>query len=711
MVLGLDLFISLFSNLAVFIALVSLYRSFSKQKPKESWVRRQFVLGLIFGAFAVICMHAKIPVSPGVIVDQRNAIVALGGAFSGPLAAIISATCAGSYRLYLGGEGALAGFIGVFLAATSGIVLYAYKDSFTTLPRAIFSSVFVVFVVLPGFLFYKDFVTGLALLKAMLLPYGLAIFFGVLLVGMLLRREEERYAMELVHRDTERKYRDLVENTFDLVGSVDAKGKYTYVNHMSESILGLAPEECLGVSAIDHIYAEDKERVKKWFYECVEAKTLRDKLEVRMVNVCSGNVTDVMWSASFHYDDEGVFIGGGGIARDMTKRKRAEEAMRHEIARRKALMDIARDGIAIINQQHKVVDANKSFANMLGYTMEEILSLHSWDWDAKHTEEEIRRDFSDMHSANLTFETRHRRKDGTEYDAEIGVSGVLIDEESFVFTVTRDVTERNRTQEYLMQTEKMMSVGGLAAGIAHEINNPLACISGGAQNLKRRLFEEIAVNVSVAEECGISFEAVQAYARIRGLPRIFQGIIDAADRASGIVRNLLDFSRKGDNTFVANDLGTLLDGTVGLISSDFDLKKNYDFRSIEIRRDYEADVHCECEAGQIRQVFLNLIKNAVQAMAEKEFNGLKPCITLSIRRGNGMAVVEIEDNGPGLPEDCIKRIFEPFYTTKPPGQGTGLGLSLSYFIITTQHDGRINAVSCPGEWTRFVIELPVVHEA
>jgi LytS/YehU family sensor histidine kinase len=182
MVLGVDLFFSLFNNLAIFIALVGVYGYLIVQLKPSTWYKRQFLLGLTFGLFAIGCMYAKIPVFEGVIVDQRNAIIALSGFFGGPLAAYLSAAFAGAFRLYLGGQGALAGVIGVTLAATSGVLLSRRNKPFGSVPRAATSAFLATLFILPGFLFVKDFQTGLTLLKSMSAPYGLAIFLGIFIV-------------------------------------------------------------------------------------------------------------------------------------------------------------------------------------------------------------------------------------------------------------------------------------------------------------------------------------------------------------------------------------------------------------------------------------------------------------------------------------------------------------------------------------------------
>ena len=153
----------------------------------------------------------------------------------------------------------------------------------------------------------------------------------------------------------------------------------------------------------------------------------------------------------------------------------------------------------------------------------------------------------------------------------------------------------------------------------------------------------------------------------------------------------------------------LLDRTVELASSDYDLRKKYDFRHIDIVREYQANIPAvQCEETNIQQVFLNILKNGAQAMAGYQAaTHYKPRFTLRVKRNGEMVRVEIGDNGPGMEEEVRKRVFEPFYSTKSAGLGTGLGLSISYFIITHNYHGTIAVESAPGKGTNFIIQLPL----
>jgi signal transduction histidine kinase len=169
---------------------------------------------------------------------------------------------------------------------------------------------------------------------------------------------------------------------------------------------------------------------------------------------------------------------------------------------------------------------------------------------------------------------------------------------------------------------------------------------------------------------------------------------------------MLQFSRCAGITKQPASLAQIVDQALELAASDYDLKKSYDFRSIEIIKDYQNMPQVPIVSVEIEQVILNLLKNAAQAMTANPPDR-RPRITLRLCREDRYAVLEVEDNGPGMTEDILGRVFEPFFTTKEPGVGTGLGLSVSYMIVTQNHKGFMELQSTPGRGTLFMVRLPI----
>lgn len=274
--------------------------------------------------------------------------------------------------------------------------------------------------------------------------------------------------------------------------------------------------------------------------------------------------------------------------------------------------------------------------------------------------------------------------------------------------VFADITQRKNMERLVIQSEKMLSIGGLAAGMAHEINNPLGIIVQTAQNALRRLSPELPANILAAAQAGVDLDAVNRYLNDRHIPLYIADIVDAGLRAARIVRSMLNFSRRSDSIRSPQPINTLLDKAVELVLADFDISRNYDIKNIRFIRRYDpanpAGMFVETE---IIQVFLNLIKNAAQAMAAKVFGqDREPAITLTTRRVGKSLVIDVEDNGPGMDAATSTRIMEPFFTTKVVGEGTGLGLSVTYFIVTNSYGGTLDVWSEPGQGTRFTVSLP-----
>ncbi len=172
-----------------------------------------------------------------------------------------------------------------------------------------------------------------------------------------------------------------------------------------------------------------------------------------------------------------------------------------------------------------------------------------------------------------------------------------------------DITERKKTEQLMVQTEKMMSIGGLAAGMAHEINNPLAGILGHSQNIHNRLFKKTKANISAAEKHGVELQQIQDYMTDREIPRMIDGIRTAGNRAAKIVSNMLSFSRQSEKEYSLHNITNILEKAIDLSASDYNLEKLYDFRQIKIIREYEPEIPpIYCEGTEIQQVLMNLLK-------------------------------------------------------------------------------------------------------
>ncbi|MBD1865286.1 MULTISPECIES: ATP-binding protein [Trichocoleus] len=284
--------------------------------------------------------------------------------------------------------------------------------------------------------------------------------------------------------------------------------------------------------------------------------------------------------------------------------------------------------------------------------------------------------------------------------------------------------ELRRSQAQVIQSEKMSSLGQLVAGVAHEINNPINFIHGNlthAQEYTQGLLEFIQLYQqrypdpgpdieSAAEE--IDLEFLQA-----DLPKMLTSMKLGSDRIRQIVLSLRNFSRMDEAEIKPVSLDEGLDSTLMILQHR--LKARPERPEIEVIKDYAQLPLVECYAGQLNQVFMNILVNALDALeeanagrsyAEMQAHPSQIRIETALMDAKWVQVA-ISDNGPGIPEQIKQRIFDPFFTTKPVGKGTGMGMSISYQIITEKHQGHLRCFSTPGKGTKFVIQIPIRQKA
>ena len=242
-----------------------------------------------------------------------------------------------------------------------------------------------------------------------------------------------------------------------------------------------------------------------------------------------------------------------------------------------------------------------------------------------------------------------------------------------VLWIGRDITKEKELEERAIQSEKLVALGELVAGIAHEINNPLSAVVGFSEILK--------------DSNDLSKEDSQR----------IEKVYSAALRVSKIIRNLLEFSRKKPSEFRRHNLNEIVDKIIEL--TEYELHVD----NVEVRKEFSETPSVWCDVTQMQQVILNIINNAHHAITEK---GEKGVISLKTYSDDEKVYLEISDTGVGIPEVVINRIYEPFFTTKDVGKGTGLGLSIVYSAVKA-HGGDIQVSSITGEGSTFIVSIPV----
>ncbi|KAF0235043.1 MAG: multi-sensor signal transduction histidine [Desulfovibrionaceae bacterium] len=539
------------------------------------------------------------------------------------------------------------------------------------------------------------------------------------------QRTRQLTEQQAVHRLTERelgKNRMMLEYILDAVPqSVFWKGRtsvYMGCNKAFARAAGVAhPDDIVGKTDYDLPWLKEESDSYRRDDQQVMRQN-RPKLHIIETQMAASGVRQWVDTSKIPLADaQGEVMGVLGIYEDVTDRKHSEEALRESEARYRRLHESMMDGFARVRMDGRIVESNLSFQTMTGYTAEELDHLTYEDLTPRKWHEfeaGIIRDQLMVRGYSDVYEKEYLHKNRTIFPVELraylirGEDG----EPSGMWGIVRDVTERRRLMDIMIQNEKMMSVGGLAAGMAHEINNPLSGIAQGAQVVANRLNLDSKHSSEAARELGIDPDRLTAFLKRRAIPQMIDSIRESAMRAAHIVSTMLEFSRKSDTAKTLANVNDLLDKAVELGGADYDLKKKYDFRRIVIEREYHLDLPLiPCSMVQIQQVLLNLLGNAAHAMGDRSPGAPPARIILRSALEGDMVRIEVEDNGPGIDETTQHRIFEPFFTTKATGEGTGLGLSLSYFIIVNNHGGTIRVVSAPGKGTRFIIRLPLQADA
>lgn len=324
---------------------------------------------------------------------------------------------------------------------------------------------------------------------------------------------------------------------------------------------------------------------------------------------------------------------------------------------------------------HRILDANTYTARALGYEPYELTKLRVDDITGTTLEELATNLATTLADGELhVSDSKYRRKDGSLIDVDIVASLVAYGGRQAILVLARDVSERKALMRQLVQSQKMDSLGAMAGAVAHDFNNLLTTILGFAGLLKR------SPNMDAEERENLAL------------------IEDAARRAADLTGRLLSFSRGGLVRFGRVDLRTVVEDTMSLAEPTLHTAL---VASVSLP---DVPVYVEGDAGQLQQALTNIVLNARDAMPE----GGKIGISLAV--DGAVAVVTIEDNGPGMDEETRMRIFEPFYTTKPAGSGTGLGMAITYGIIQGHH-GDIAVASRENHGTTFTISLPLYHDS
>jgi two-component system NtrC family sensor kinase len=451
-------------------------------------------------------------------------------------------------------------------------------------------------------------------------------------------------------------------------------GKFCYVNPSFERCTGYKEDELLGWDSLELVFLEDREMVRENAIKMLKGE-LASPYQFRVIHR-TGSIRWVMESvSSIRYGGRQATLGS---YMDITERKRAEEALRESEERYKALFDSTIAGTLVIDAETKeVVLCNQVAAKMFGFnSVEEAVGINLLDFIPLNDKEKVLEvTVKDMLEQDLrqVNEFRVVTKDGREIWINAVGARIELGGKPAGLVSCVDVTEQKRQRGRQMIIDRLASIGELAAGTAHELNNPLTSIIG---------FSQLLMEKDIPDDIREDLEL----------------IYNEAQRAADVVKNLLTFAREHVPMKQLNQINNIIEDVLRLRAHEQKVD------NIEVKRQLAPALpEIMVDYFQMQQVFLNIIINAEYFMTQAHNRGT---LTITTKKHNSNVMISIADDGPGIPPENLSQIFHPFFTTKQTGKGTGLGLSICHAIVT-KHGGQIYAKSQQGKGATFFVELPI----
>jgi PAS domain S-box-containing protein len=498
-------------------------------------------------------------------------------------------------------------------------------------------------------------------------------------------------------RESEERFRGLVETSADRIWETGADGKYTYTSSKVRDLLGYEPHEVIGRRPSHFMAPGEKERLAAEFARIEAEKRPFYDLE----NVClhkDGRRVILETSGLRRLDSKGVYLGYRGIDRDITERKSAEETLRESENRFRASFEEAPAGMGLFNENGELLKVNKAFSEMVGYTQAELTSKCLYeliDPEGTRVGGHRRESVLDLGVVNKAVETRlFRRGGGGPLVGLVNTSPLegcfkagrlhIIHIQDITMAKNAQI-EKQELEAQLHHAQKMEAIGTLAAGIAHDFNNILSVISGNAEIAMLDLKPDTPVN---------------AY---------LENILQGCQRASGLTKQILSFSRSDKDEMSPVQLNMMVKETAKLLRSSIPPHINI------IQEISSQPYMVMANPTQMHQLIMNLCTNSYHALMAQDTGTIRISLNPQVVRlpkeseAKTCLKLRISDTGCGMSPEIMKRIFEPYFTTKEKGKGTGLGLSIAYSVVA-KHGGAIKVESEVGRGTSFTIHFPIVDQ-
>jgi two-component system NtrC family sensor kinase len=485
-----------------------------------------------------------------------------------------------------------------------------------------------------------------------------------------------RQAEEALQKSEER-YRQLTENAGEAIFVVQ-DGRVKFMNPKGAELSGYSIEELVSKPFVEFIHPEDIDMVADRYLKRLKGEPVPQIYDFRIIRKDGIIRWGELNAVPISWEDRPAVLC---FMNDITERKEAEQALRQSEERYRAILERMQDSYFEADIAGNLTFVNSAACRHLRYSREELIGMNYKNFVAEDYTRSVFQVFNEVYRAgvpNKGFQWKTLRKDGSPGFIDSSVAPLRNDEGEIIgFSgVGRDITERRRMEEQLMLTERLASIGQLAAGIAHELNNPLTAIVGFSDLLlERDLASDVKADLNIVSQ--------------------------EAKRAVAIVKGLLSFAREQRVEKTLVDINSVIQGVLQV--------RYYEQRVSNIEIDARfapALPQVMGNGSQLEKVFVNIITNAEQVMLEAHGRGK---LTITTEQVGDIIRISITDDGPGISPDNMKRLFTPFFTTREVGKGSGLGLSVSHGIVA-EHDGKIYAASELGKGATFVVELPISKE-
>ena len=485
-------------------------------------------------------------------------------------------------------------------------------------------------------------------------------------------------------------FHTLTEEANDAIFLIKSDGVFLYGNRQAVALLGISKEELVKRNYTEFVLPEDHKLAASQIKLVMEGKPNNTEIRVRTNN---GEIFLI------HFSSVKIVVDGQEIlmtiGKDITVRKAAEAVLRNSEENLRGIIREMPDGILVVDSG-KISFANLSIVRTLGLSaVEELVGRSPFDFIQPEyrtlVSERIARLIKEGGS-NPNIRFKLQRQDGNPVDVESRSILVQFDGKPVVLAIMKDITLRNQMEHQATLNDKLATVGTLAAGVAHEVNNPLSYVLANLVFINEQIEDvkrHLQMNGTFDETCQKTF------AEMKGeLADITKG----GEKIRDIVKGLKAFVRTNEDEVESIDLNQTVEAAINM---SFHVVK----QKARIEKDFAVDLpRLKANSGKLQQVFINLLINASQAMAGN--NRDKNKISIRTGRYDGMVFVEFKDTGVGIPENILPRIFDPFFTTKPIGVGTGLGLSVCNEILR-HYGGTLEVQSTLGQGSTFTVNLHI----